>query len=65
MSGPKDSLSNSPNENEPRKAVSTSGRSPVSPEEGADLIRAFLRIERESVRAAVLEFVKRLSEENL
>ena len=41
----------------------SSGRSPVSPEEGADLIRAFLYIEQKGVRAAIIELVKRLSQE--
>ena len=34
----------------------------ASPEEGATLIRAFLRIEDPDVRAAILELVTRLSQ---
>ena len=40
-------------------------RNRVSPEEGAELIRAFLQIERKSVRDAIIELVKRLSQANL
>lgn len=41
-----------------------SGISPVAPGEGAELIRAFLQIEQKSVRAAVIDLVKRLSQAN-
>jgi hypothetical protein len=34
----------------------------VSPEEGAELIRAFLQIEDISIRAAIIELTKRLSQ---
>jgi hypothetical protein len=34
---------------------------PASPEEGAELIRAFLRIEQKSVRSAIVDLVARLS----
>ena len=44
------------------KDHSSSGASPVSPDEGADLIRAFLQIKQKSVRAAIIELVKRLSQ---
>ncbi len=40
-------------------------RTPASPDEGAELIRAFLQIERKSVRDAIIELVKRLSQANL
>ncbi len=39
-------------------------RNRVSPEEGAELIRAFLQIEQKGVRDAVIELVKRLSQTN-
>lgn len=34
----------------------------VSPDEGAELIRAFLQIDDIKVRAAIIELVKRLSQ---
>jgi len=34
----------------------------VSPEEGAALVRAFLRIEQQGVRAAIIDLVTRLSQ---
>jgi len=46
----------------PAKDHPASGRSPVSPEEGADLIRGFLQIEQKNVRAAIIELVKRLAQ---
>lgn len=36
----------------------------ASPDEGAELIRAFLQIEDGGIRAAIIEFVKRLSQAN-
>ncbi len=40
----------------------SSGRSPVSPDEGVDLIRAFLQIEQKGLHAAIIELVKRFSQ---
>ena len=40
----------------------SSGRSPVSPDEGVDLIRAFLQLEQKGLRTAIIELVKRLSQ---
>jgi hypothetical protein len=37
-------------------------RTQVSPDEGAELIRAFLQIEDIKVRAAIVKLVKRLSQ---
>jgi len=39
-------------------------RNRVSPEEGAELIRAFLQIEQKGVRDAIIELVKRISQTN-
>jgi hypothetical protein len=44
--------------------VESENRTPVSPDEGAELIRAFLQIDQPGVRAAIIEFVKRLSQTN-
>jgi hypothetical protein len=45
-------------------APESENRTPVSPDEGAELIRAFLRIDQKSVRAAIIDLVKRLSQVN-
>jgi hypothetical protein len=44
------------------KRVSLSTEVSSSPEEGAELIRAFLHIKQKEVREAIIEFVVRLSE---
>ena len=40
-------------------------RTPPSPEEGAELIRAFLQIEQKGIRAAIIELVTRLSQKEV
>ena len=49
-------------ENKNGPARKSENRSPVSPDEGAELIRAFLQIEQQGFRASIVELVKRLSD---
>jgi len=44
--------------------VTASGDGLASPEEGAELVRAFFRINRRDVRVAVIELAKQLSRVN-
>ena len=45
----------------PERPLAASAKAP-NPDEGAELIRAFLRVERPEVRAAIIELAVRLAE---
>jgi hypothetical protein len=53
-----------PNSASGEKAITPAASDPATHEEGAALIRAFLRIERRDLRAAIIALVNSLSETN-